>query len=134
MCKKWRKSGATRHIAKKSPEIKNLLLIRMSLVRVQLPEPHFTRLPFKAVFLWISKDFHSSIMLVVKRAIFQALSNNILKKVGFPTFSSIRVKYVYFWLYSDCSFVRIMSAPGLLDFATKFTVLSANQILPSFSV
>jgi len=35
---------------KKSPEIKNLLLSRMSLVRVQLPEPEFIPPHFGAVF------------------------------------------------------------------------------------
>ena len=59
---------------------KNGLLIRMSLVRVQLPEPHFTPSCQRAVFVWISKHFHSSIIALLKRAIFQALSNYIIKK------------------------------------------------------
>ncbi|MFQ6702899.1 MAG: hypothetical protein ACLRFO_01690 [Alphaproteobacteria bacterium] len=50
--------------------IKNGTLIRMSLVRVQLPEPHFTPSCQGAVFVWFSKLFHSSVMPDVKHAIF----------------------------------------------------------------
>ena len=65
----------------------------MSLVRVQLPEPHFTPSCKRAVFLWISKDFYSSIILVVKRAVFRALSNCIIKKVRNLTFFLVRVSF-----------------------------------------
>ena len=57
------------------------LLIRMSLVRVQLPEPQFTPSCQRAVFVWISKLFQSSIMPVVKHAIFLALCELHNKKV-----------------------------------------------------
>ena len=71
------------------------LLIRMSLVRVQLPEPRFTRLSFWAVFLWFPWLSGGSIIQVIKRAIFQALSNRIIKKVRNLTFFLDRVKSVH---------------------------------------
>ena len=48
-----------------------------------------------AVFVWISKLFQSSIMLVVKHAIFQTLSNCIIKKVRILTFFISSSKCTY---------------------------------------
>lgn len=50
------------------------------------PEPRFTPSCQRAVFVWKSKLFYTSIIPIVKRAIFQTLSNSIIKKVRNLTF------------------------------------------------
>ena len=59
------------HGLKKYTIIKDLsLLIRMSLVRVQLPEPQFTPFLKATVFLWVSNLFSRFDNSILKNAIF----------------------------------------------------------------